>query len=469
MADTDMVEVDELMITGELNGDEFNEYIIQLPEFHEIRKRTRELAEGIVKVLEMKLSHYIKNSFTDEGGLKTEADSTVLRLFFGVEEIIESQYIYDYGTFRNGRLEELRRYVEELLTAKIAEILSYPGYSDKKEGIGTLLKALNESSKRQKGTDFSGISLLLFLKNTKTILVEHWEKMEEMTEADSGQKTEEELEAEVAIKFQFISELASFRKVTLAKKKLGPGEIHVFGDELEGSDTERFSLFCNARIVLDPSVPYGEVETFRTKGGRPGRYHHCNDAAIEVDIDRSTGELKFPMSAISLSHAFKRRIDYLKLQNAVLTFLLEYLESKPEDIEEYLVGGTGLEQVLEQTAQAQETVGAIAEESGQQIADIVKEEESVPQLEPVQPTEQPKEKSACTKFMRGLKGDIVMRALTRLLGEPIRSSGSHYTFGCKDGKTYPISIHQREDVGIGLLRKCLKRFGVTPEEFASAM
>lgn len=80
-----------------------------------------------------------------------------------------------------------------------------------------------------------------------------------------------------------------------------------------------------------------------------------------------------------------------------------------------------------------------------------------------------------------MPGKYVLDVLTKLLpplnpeaGQHYRVRGAHFIFLCRpDGnitnKTYAISIHGRNTVDFGLLRKCLQVFGIPPEEFYKAI
>ncbi len=64
-------------------------------------------------------------------------------------------------------------------------------------------------------------------------------------------------------------------------------------------------------------------------------------------------------------------------------------------------------------------------------------------------------------FRRTINSDV----LRSLLDELPANGSSHRKFRCRDGSTYVIAVHGDRDVGIGLLLKCLRKFGVSAKEF----
>jgi predicted RNA binding protein YcfA (HicA-like mRNA interferase family) len=71
--------------------------------------------------------------------------------------------------------------------------------------------------------------------------------------------------------------------------------------------------------------------------------------------------------------------------------------------------------------------------------------------------------------LKGLTGNRVYSALNTLLRLD-HITGSHHFFARKNGNgCYPISIHGSAPVGVGLLKKCLREYGISPEEFVSVV
>ncbi|MBI5413500.1 type II toxin-antitoxin system HicA family toxin [Candidatus Peregrinibacteria bacterium] len=60
-------------------------------------------------------------------------------------------------------------------------------------------------------------------------------------------------------------------------------------------------------------------------------------------------------------------------------------------------------------------------------------------------------------------------ALDILLGPPLRVSGSHHVYRTRQGGTYPIPLHGTDEVGTGILNKCLREFGITPAELRGCL
>ena len=69
-------------------------------------------------------------------------------------------------------------------------------------------------------------------------------------------------------------------------------------------------------------------------------------------------------------------------------------------------------------------------------------------------------------MLNNIKPKDLIKVLTNLGFEDVRSNGSHHRFIHVDGRKTTIPIHGSEPIGVGLLNKILKKdIGLSKEEF----
>ncbi len=69
-------------------------------------------------------------------------------------------------------------------------------------------------------------------------------------------------------------------------------------------------------------------------------------------------------------------------------------------------------------------------------------------------------------MLKNIKPKDLIKVLTNLGFEDVRSNGSHHRFIHSDGRKTTIPIHGSEPIGVGLLNKILKKdIGLSKEEF----
>ena len=67
--------------------------------------------------------------------------------------------------------------------------------------------------------------------------------------------------------------------------------------------------------------------------------------------------------------------------------------------------------------------------------------------------------------LRPLKLREALRALARLGFVKVRQKGSHALFKHPDGRSTVVPLHNKEEIGRGLLSKIIKDCGVDAKEF----
>ena len=179
-----------------------------------------------------------------------------------------------------------------------------------------------------------------------------------------------------------------------------------------------------------------------------------NQGAMQFTVDRSLHELCIPLTHFSAQVLFQNDPTtvakapqlYKKMKGLFYTQFRDFLKQLPEDPRP--------EQVRKVPIHIQEDVK-------EEVREVVKEtpveeapvQEATPQPKPI--------KRLSAAECRGFRGDEVLPVMKRLLGEPVRVSGSHYLFKSANGITLPIAIHGSGSVDPHSLRSNIEEWGIT--------
>jgi predicted RNA binding protein YcfA (HicA-like mRNA interferase family) len=278
-----------------------------------------------------------------------------------------------------------------------------------------------------------------------------------------------ELEEDTELNFLELRDLSESRKIERYGKNFNELRIEIFGDEYPVWEEYKPINICIVRIILDnhytdeQKLPYEVQNPLREN--RTELRHSVNQDSFDLFFDRANGELYPISSTIPMSKIFKKEA-YAKFKYTITKLVLEYLQGKKEDLPQFL-------KKIQEKEEAEEKIARLEAEEKAKIKAALKEqyaykkdpqqEDDIQEKEPEQTEES--EKTSSSVYKRFVNGKRLRRALEILLGPPKGQTGSHIKFKSKkDGNNYPIAIHPGTDVGIGLLTKCLKDFGITPEE-----
>ena len=243
---------------------------------------------------------------------------------------------------------------------------------------------------------------------------------------------EEELTDEASeTMFVEIQTLSQFRSVSHAAESQGISLdfFTITEPNTPIFNAERPSIICRVRVSNPKTGKFFTFEIDRVIGGG---LKHYNFNLSEFIGDAAERHL--------------RHITY--------SILLEYLRKMPEDI-----APAPMQKLREITGEVKDAVTKIAPEPTPESPD----DEAAP-LAPTPSQRMPRVREATISHLKGVSGNRIKKALETLLGKSLRTTGSHEVFRCRDGKTYPIAFHGSGQVGTGLLRECLRRFGITAQE-----
>lgn len=483
----ELMETDLLLATGGLSLHEFDEYVMQIPELStDVRKALHKIAEQMFEELQIKIPRYIEQNFNRHGDMKMSTDTGLVKLIIGIESIMTSQMRH-LAALRNALVRETRNYLYQLLSTEVM-IYAEDCSEMRKELIFRMLEELTNAFRATYNIDFPGHVIKVTLGNSLNVIDKNKDTFGGIIETiGRPDDTLGNLKTQTDAQFERAQELSLFRKVDDITNQIGNtgAEVCLYTLGKTPLHSERVVLLCNAVIKLDPSQTYHPPKIVNTDEGGGTVEHFTSGGSFEIDIDRQTGELTFIHTNMPISGLFKKAEDYYKFKRMIYTMILQNLESKEDDIEEYLVGLSERDKMQlnkirqEAAAAAKQVFDAkfkqllTEEERTEQewhaqfpgdVAEKVEERVAETSGSQSEENEEPTPK-LCTKFLRGLNGREVKSALTRLLGSPISITGSHNKFRCRDGGTYPIPIHDSQEVNIGILLRSLKRYGIPLTEF----
>lgn len=456
--DPRILEAEVLFHREGLSMEEICEYFALLPEYQALRQEFRELAQEYVKAVVPKIAYNWNKS--------------PLKLFTSIIEMTMRLYVSEVRSYRTQRILEFRTIYLELLTVELLRNWSdrpagKKGNYGLKEiiasGEGVHMQEFGYSSPERMTRD----AVIKVNDVTKKYPNEYRQLL-----SLAGQEVSPEM---VAQEFEELRELSSFRKADQYVETFGPLRIEIQGPKEELWKKERDRVICRVQIALDKNIWPKEGELWFDANG-----------VIELEIDRATGDLIMDCTNIPISEVIGKE-EYLRLKRIIYRLALTHFYGQ-EDFPEQLIAILKTEEELAQTTRnarsaVRETLSPAEEPQAEEPKAVV--EFQAPVYEPYQapsPDEiepplteafsMDEDAAANRKKMaikKSLSGKRLRTVLEKLLGPPRKSrrGSSHVKFKARGSdRWYPMAFH--EEVGIGLLLKCLKMWNVTVEEFSQA-
>ncbi len=427
--------IDLLCLAGEMSVKEAVEYAMLLPEVRAAYRVMGEKVEALnIRLRDKKLPHYISRSVKTAAGKKTYDARPIENFFNGV-----NNFFSDASRKISGRLvaQTLLGYAaqEVYRTLTVDAYRSLDAFEE-----GALDGVMQDMELRERKGEFKptgedGISNLDALK-----AIRFFESSRFKTELTSAGLSSNPPAEDVVALFEEVADLSLYRSITFTHET----ENIRFSFLSENNDSAVYQL--QSRL---PEICKVEVAL-----RKPGHYKEASK--FPLSIDRFTGELSTVMVTKLSSHIGK--VAELGLRHVLLGELREYLLSKEDDIAE-------AEPIVRPRKEEQKETASLIEDGGMRGGQMQNVEVATAEtaVEETVPLVRVAGEKVSLKNLKGFKGGRIKTALVSLLGEA-RVRGSHHIFRCRDGTTYPISLHDGEDVGTGLLGKCLKKFGIPPAE-----
>lgn len=440
-------EMYDVLFNSGLTEEEQTIYLESSPDLHLIRAKLLRLEDQVTTHLLPQLEKCLRRVTSNWGTPAQQQSLRDLVLLFDYPNSLR-QFLVKGTNVRNMRVMELMTGIMMRMLFQInVRIVDWQIPREVASGLSDHFKGLFEHLSRVNGINYAQSNLVTFANKNRRALRGTESKAPGNFERILNQAPEltpDELDETILEVDELIS---SRRKAFDGPAKWGP---FVFNPVPPQKPIQRTLGVVEAALVLDGSKPF-ENPVWRAEGGMN---FAKNEGAMEFTVDRSLHELCIPLTHFSAQVLFENDPTtvkkapelYRKLKALFYTQFRDFLKQLPED--------PRLEQVRKVPVHIQEEVK-------EEVKEVVKESpaEEVSVQEVVPELEQPKRLSA--RECRGFRGNEVLSAMKRLLGDPVRVSGSHYLFRSANGITLPIAIHGSGSVDPNSLRSNIEAWGIT--------
>jgi len=475
LLDPELVDVDMLFLTGQLNRDEFMQYMKRLPEI----LATKEKISGIVQKIANELRHRIPQ--LEEATLRDDRKNGLPQLFIKLEKIRDVLFIKKHASLRNLLVSDFYAKTMIMFYALLNDHYRRHERKARDNFLRTFGKMMNEISE----TGSKGFSCTNFIRERefyKDTLADplFFGRMNDMTGAlVQSEEERKEMKEELEMEFEEIEELAQMRRICFTAYDYGStGKIVIMGDDLV-AEREFYPQLCVVHVYLDPDgqplppdVRDGLIEFSLGTG------------EITFHVNRGSGELSFMTNQGTSLSTIMHPDQYLYLRKTVYGCLRAYLGSKEDDIDDLFNKAEVppkkiSEEVQRDVEEAVTSTPLNAETVQTETADQVEigkyvpyeKNERVSNVNDVEPERSSdntcrEKKSEYIKRLRNVSGLKILAAVKNLLGgPPVRVQGSHHIIlSNRTGKTYPIPVHGSRPVKFGIILDCLEMWGIGLEE-----
>lgn len=450
-------DLDVLYLTGSISEEEEIEYALVLEEAHELLLKLRALAKKMAEDVRHKATHYLKDLKPRYTNNACRANTSGLHKFLGGRRAIcyapdSTRYTPFFLTAYSYFVIELERAL--CCVAYDALLQQYPDTAK----IDTVLLQLSTEKDPNSTLENKQYSYAAYLNAMHVYSTD-------LRNAADGPFAR--LFAQAAsfpcsgtddvTTWREIQELSIFRSIDFSVRLNGYTiKFSSIGmaEDAKISRLRRPFLTCLVQIEADSEDNAGR------------KINLCGA------MDRVTGDLGVGSGADLARFAGEAAAMYVK--RMIYKLLLDYLRSKPEDIERAPIHKPqkiveeirnaaentitdALPAVQNQLAETAETANTTAATAEQQMAGLCTIADAK------------KQPSITISNLRGHSAGRIKNALDKLLGQPVRIRGSHHVYRTREGRTYPIALHNTDSVGIGMLNTCLREFGISPAELAARL
>lgn len=418
-------EIDAMIHDGDISRELASEYGMHLPEYHQLRRDVRYLSDEFAKHMGKKLPRYFERIFNEDGSINPKAfDKHFVGLRRLLIDLMDAYSTKDKVTGWNGRMLEFWSFLDQSLALFLADF-ARRHFKDSRARIHASWQ-VRDVCKRTPHifTGEAGEKSPHHLAVSGLDTMTHLSQFHPWEEAERGLR-EYPLDYDVEDLFSEAEDLTQFRKLNSVALNVGQYKF-IVGTQYHDRPGVR-SQYMATVLIQDRSD---------------------QSTVLQLSVCRSTGDLFVPTTNVCLG-SFMNVESYQSLRIYLFDLICKELRGKPEDIESNVP-----------------VVTREIEEIHEEIRETLPEEEQPKVIS------FPKEKSRPTfnlSRLRNLSSSKVHRALTRLLGPPVRIRGSHHFFRTRNGDAHPISLHRGRTVKTGLLRACIHEMGLDPLEFYEAL
>lgn len=390
---------------------------------------------------------------------KTLLETRLARAFVEAKNVVAILKVKG-DTYRNAVAEDIAHLIEEFLAVRIIRALENPKYKPHQRNIIVLIfDQLNKQFKAQFDIMFIGVSLLNVMNSVKDVNRSNEETMGSFIDAAKQEDNED-------IPIDTLREWAEFHTFKPQSIQVGDAELQIYGDKYE---TNKTSVICYGRLVLDKTKPIRDPEKVMLDGGKRTRMSFFeNKGCIDFQLDRNTGELVLVATNIQLNAFAMNDADYGVLKRKFYYEVANYVLGREPDLPEYLAASS----ISEAVNSAPSMIEDVAEEVRHVYVPYKKPEAAVSEQAPELPNPQaiPPEERKQYKPLGSLSSRRIVQAFTRLLGEPVSGKGSHLVFTAKDNVTRrSLPLGHPVEISYKILLSFLRQLQVTPDEFIAAL
>jgi len=479
-----LLELEILRQEGELDDAELLEYYVLLPEYQQKVREMQASIESFAAFMRKSIPSRLRSAFPEGETVYTR---NLGELMVEVDNFCNSFYLEGRDTyFRDiflgtfcSRL--MQRVVIDICAEFIAtdsrgrRIYQPPRYTDEKMSI--FLAGANEHFARIFQVQTPAMRFLeqmpVVQKSINQLYAGNFRDL--LQAAGPATLTAQQLQAAATEKFALIGELEALVGLDRADARIGGGRVTVVGMQDYLDPYVRAMTLYQFRVTLNPQLngDYQIIKSDLPNGLKTTKYNVNNDY-FEGLIDRGSGEIQMTAGLpYSLGMTTEQ---YLRLKNTIYDLILERLgEREAQILSEQQQARRAAEEMVEQrSAGVTEPAADLADSTAGAVTSLLPPGtfEARTPVAPRTAEAGDMDKAGDNddlqyrRALRGLKGNVVIRVLKSMLDELPANGSSHRKFRCRDGSTYVIAVHGDRDVGIGLLLKCLRKFGVSAKEFS---
>lgn len=437
LASPEVVELDALFMAGHLSDDQTIAFVRTLPELVDVRRTIYLISQRIGDSLLFAFANTLKKDLHLYG--------EILKRFFS---FFEDLFLEGRPTFRNGRLDELRKMAVERFAVLSVQYLK----STNSNLLGDITSFWESFQKRD--LNLTNISnLIAQIDIGKDVF-----RPRACAAASDAFANKEDL----TLLPYMLDELVRLTETHVIKDETfrhGDFIITLF----QPTDDECQALrFCDVRIVLPTA-------------SRP----------LMCVFDRGNSQFIMSAATSSLGLFLDPHMQEV-LTYVVVDHLLQQL---------YVMENARLKSVYESLAAYHEMRAAQKAQKEQDITSTGKTSTddgdliSVPDMSayvryhvsqtvpnsvsdsntcPVRSAEDMQSRVSFLQCLPSLSGRDIIDAFARLVGDPVRQNGSHVIFRFR-GKTYPIPLHSGQAPHPGIVLRGMKTFGITSKQMLEAL
>lgn len=342
-----LIELDSLILQGELDKESMLEWARVLPECLSANKELATVAEEMAtKLTDGKLNAATFQSSVLSNG-RVNRNGGIYWIFGIIAHFTRLQGSTDKSTFKSQLLYKFRTrlfalvahaFVQKagLLYVEFTARIVFEAAGASGIAAGTKLPP-DEIVRRviaQACADFNlpyRVGIVTAIQHTNEHVSKYngrFTHMEQEIILQEGKKSVKQLQDECEGLFADAVEMAAFRKIELHETKIGKCELYVYGDDLPSFQSVKATTLCLARLHLEGGQEFVYPAPKANNRGMAVTYV---DGCMEILVDRGNGELYIAPTLVPLSF-FMDEKPYLYLRRYVLNDLKSYLEGKEDDI-----------------------------------------------------------------------------------------------------------------------------------------